>query len=55
MTFVNQIKYHPNIELSFLKKYFGKSKKGKPIKHEIKIPTYIKILKFRDLAKITLD
>ena len=34
MTFVNQIKYHPNIELSFLKKYFGKSKKGKPIKHD---------------------
>ena len=55
MTFVNQIKYHPNIELSFLKKNFGKINKGKPIKHIKIIPKYIKILKIRDLVKITLN
>ena len=55
ITFVNQIKYQPNIELSFLKKYFGKSSKGKPTKHMKIIPKYIKILKIRDLVKITLN
>tara|TARA_B100000963_G_C22207579_1_gene485855 strand:- start:322 stop:498 length:177 start_codon:yes stop_codon:yes gene_type:complete len=54
-TFVNQIKYHPNIELSFPKKYLGKSNKGKPTKHTKIIPKYIKILKIRDLIKITLN
>ena len=49
------MKYQPNIELSFLKKNFGNINNGNPIKHEKIIPEYSKILKIRDLIKITLN
>ena len=55
MNLAKQIKYQPSIELSFLKNIFGNINNGKPIKHEKIIPEYSKILKIRDLIKITLN
>ena len=49
------MKYQPNIELNFFKKYFGNNNRGKPITQENIIPKYSNKLKIIDLIKITLN